>query len=166
MIDIMFYLVIFFMIFGTFRTETAGVPLELPRAATAQDLARDHLVITVDGQGRIFYEGRVMTDSDLTRTLLPILRSTPDRVVIIKADRSISYERLVQTSWFRPSTRSEWLVVQDWRWRLREPPGLAVSHHDATEADTASGAGTRRVDQLDHIHCSPCADPLAGAHQH
>ena len=40
-------LVIFFMIFGTFRTETAGVPLELPRAATAQDLARDHLVITV-----------------------------------------------------------------------------------------------------------------------
>ena len=97
MIDIMFYLVIFFMIFGTFRTETAGVPLELPRAATAQDLARDHLVITVDGQGRIFYEGRVMTDSDLTRTLLPILRSTPDRVVIIKADRSISYERLVQT---------------------------------------------------------------------
>ncbi|OPZ64621.1 MAG: Biopolymer transport protein ExbD [Firmicutes bacterium ADurb.Bin506] len=96
MIDIMFYLVLFFMVFGTFRTDTAGVPLDLPRAATAADLARDHLVVTVGVDGRLYFDGRVVSDADLTRSLLPVLKSQPDRVVIVKADRAISYERLIQ----------------------------------------------------------------------
>ncbi len=84
------------MVFGTFRTDTAGVPLDLPRAATAADLARDHLVVTVGVDGRLYFDGRVVSDADLTRSLLPVLKSQPDRVVIVKADRAISYERLIQ----------------------------------------------------------------------
>ncbi len=97
MIDIMFYLVLFFMVFGTFRTETAGVPLELPRAATPRDLARDHLIVAIDAKGRLYYNERQFADGDLTRALLPPLRANPDRVVIVKADKSVSYERLIQT---------------------------------------------------------------------
>lgn len=96
MIDIMFYLVVFFMVFGTFRTETAGIPLELPRAATSADLARDHIVVAVAADGRIYYDDQTFTDGDLARALLPQFRANPDKIAIVKADRSVSYERLIQ----------------------------------------------------------------------
>ncbi|MEA4882854.1 MAG: biopolymer transporter ExbD [Clostridia bacterium] len=97
MIDIMFYLVLFFMVFGTFRTETAGMPLELPRAATAKDLREQHLVVGVDAEGRIYFDDRILSDEDLTRILVPRLRAEADRLVIVKADKSVRYERLIQT---------------------------------------------------------------------
>jgi biopolymer transport protein ExbD len=96
MIDVMFYLVVFFMIFSTFRTETAGMPLELPRAATAADLERDHLVAGIDSSGRIYWKGAVVTESDLTRALTPEFSRSPGKLCIIKADRTVKYERLIQ----------------------------------------------------------------------
>jgi biopolymer transport protein ExbD len=48
LIDVMFYLVAFLLVFGTFRTETTGMSMELPRAATPSDLAREHIIVAID----------------------------------------------------------------------------------------------------------------------
>jgi len=96
LIDVMFYLVAFLLVFGTFRTETTGMPMELPRAATPSDLAREHIIVAIDSSGRIYHDERVMVDGELTAALLTKLRANPDRLVIIKADKSVTYERLIQ----------------------------------------------------------------------
>ncbi|HHY62312.1 MAG: biopolymer transporter ExbD [Bacillota bacterium] len=96
LIDVMFYLVAFLLVFGTFRTETTGMPMELPRAATPSDLAREHIIVAIDSSGRIYYDERIVVDGELTTGLLPRLAANPDRLVIIKADKSVTYERLIQ----------------------------------------------------------------------
>ncbi|HQJ25463.1 MAG TPA: biopolymer transporter ExbD, partial [Bacillota bacterium] len=54
LVDMMCYLIFFFMIFTSFRTNTSGMPLELPRAATPKELASDIVLVTVDSAGGVF----------------------------------------------------------------------------------------------------------------
>lgn len=72
------------------------MPMELPRAATPSDLAREHIIVAIDSSGRIYYDERIVVDGELTTGLLPRLAANPDRLVIIKADKSVTYERLIQ----------------------------------------------------------------------
>lgn len=95
MVDVMFFLLAFFMLFSTFRTTPAGLDVQLPRAASAQRESAAELLVTVDAAGRLFLDGREVSSAQLQQLAGQAVRRRPDVVAIVRADRSTAYQHVV-----------------------------------------------------------------------
>lgn len=95
MIDVMFYLVLFFMVFTTFRTSVSGIPLELPSSNQATILEQERVMITIDRQEKVFFDDREISLSKLTESLSPLAAANPNLLVVINADTQVTYGRLI-----------------------------------------------------------------------
>jgi biopolymer transport protein ExbD len=95
LIDVMFYLVLFFMVFTTFRTSVSGIPVELPSSNQAVNLEQQRVMVTINRQEKVFYEDREISLSRLTQTLTPLAEANPNLLVIINADAQVTYQRLI-----------------------------------------------------------------------
>jgi len=94
MLDMVFILLIFFVVTSSFVRET-GVDVNKPKASSAEELARESILIGLSREGTIHInEGQV----DL-RTLKTILQQMvaekPDRAAIIVADREAPGGKIV-----------------------------------------------------------------------
>jgi biopolymer transport protein ExbD len=96
MIDIMMFLLVFFVMIVLKMIPDSGVKLQLPGASTANDLKPTEIVVMVDPQG-----GLHVKDQDITReglqTYLTGLYDTKKKIdVIIAGDKSVKYDRIMQ----------------------------------------------------------------------
>lgn len=94
LIDVMFLLLIFFMVSSTFR-DNLGIDLSLAHAdsATEQDLSSH--TVTVDKAGN-YYVGEVLLDKAGLRAVLAEAHGTdPETTLVVRADRSVALESVV-----------------------------------------------------------------------
>lgn len=99
-IDVMLVLLIIFMV--TAPLVTQGVKVDLPQAE-AQPLDEDSkspIIASIDAQGQYFISTdgdskEAMSATDLAIVVAAQLRVDPEIPVIVKADRSIAYEHVV-----------------------------------------------------------------------
>lgn len=85
LIDIVFILLIFFIVTTVFVEET-GVEVQKPRAASAQQLERHSILIAITAEGQIVYGGKnigIRGVGDVVRRLL----RKEEMPVIVQADR-------------------------------------------------------------------------------
>ena len=85
LIDIVFILLIFFIVTTVFVEET-GIEVQKPRAASAQQLERHSILIAITAEGQIVYGGNnigIRGVGDVVRRLL----RKEDMPVIVQADR-------------------------------------------------------------------------------
>lgn len=95
MIDVLFFLLVFFMLFSTFKTNVTGLNINLPRAVTVAAQEQSKVVVTVARDGA-FYLGRHQVDEQrLKAELHRALGSNGDAVVVIEADEAVLYKHLV-----------------------------------------------------------------------
>ncbi len=94
LIDVVFILLIFFIVTTVFVEET-GVEISKPRAATQQDLERNSILIGITQTGQVFYGGREIGVDGVRSTVSRLLRQD-DMPVIIQADRNTPTESTVQ----------------------------------------------------------------------
>ena len=98
LIDVVFLVVIFFMVSATFAVQST-VPVQLPRAAAEPPDATPAFAITVDESGRVFVsqDGAALPVSlDSLRTALDRWQAAePDEGVVLHGDARASYGRLV-----------------------------------------------------------------------
>jgi biopolymer transport protein ExbD len=101
LIDVVFLLLIFFMVSTTFIRETQ-LRIDLPEASGAPaEQAADAIEITVDAVGEYAVNDRRLRQSDLRgllRALTEVIdgRDLTDRRVIITADAKASHQAVVQ----------------------------------------------------------------------
>lgn len=95
LVDLMCYMIFFFMIFTSFRTNTTGMPLELPRAATPKELASDIVMLSIDPSGRLFFGEEQIEHSQIGTKVAEALAKDPEELFAIKADKSVTYEDLI-----------------------------------------------------------------------
>ena len=96
-IDVMLVLLVIFMV--TAPLLTPGVKIDLPQAsATPVDNPdRETLVVTVDRKGKLFLDDREMGADALQAKVAAILRVRPKTPVLIRGDRQVAYNHVVQT---------------------------------------------------------------------
>lgn len=94
LIDVVFILLIFFIVTTVFVEET-GIEISKPRAATQQDLERNSILIGVSQNGEVFYGGREI-GVDGVRSTVSRLLLQEDMPVIIQADRNTPTESTVR----------------------------------------------------------------------
>ena len=98
-IDVMLVLLIIFMV--TAPMLSAGIQVDLPKAA-AEPLPPDlePLVLSIDAEGSMYLNiGDAKTPQDADRVLevaSAALRREPERPVLVKADRTVEYGRVVE----------------------------------------------------------------------
>lgn len=95
LIDVVFILLIFFMVTTTF-VQDRGIPVTRPAAAHAQALEPDSLRISVVASGAIYIEGREMTLPALREHVIRYVERHRDAPVVIIPDESLSSGRLVE----------------------------------------------------------------------
>ena len=94
LIDIVFILLIFFIVATTFVEET-GVDVNKPQAASAKQLEKNSILIALTKEGNVVYGGREIGISGVRPLVKRILRKE-EVPVIIKSDRSATTGKLVR----------------------------------------------------------------------
>ncbi len=86
MIDMVFLLLIFFMV-ATVFPENDGIVIEKPKADNAAPLRSDQLMVTVTAEGAYRHDGMELTLDDLAFTIDSAFAANPAVTLIVKADR-------------------------------------------------------------------------------
>lgn len=70
MIDIMLFLLVFFIMITLRMIPATGIASHLPRSSTAVTIEKPKIVISVQSRGQIYVENQLMTPDQLTAYLL------------------------------------------------------------------------------------------------
>ncbi|MFT5052464.1 MAG: biopolymer transport protein ExbD [Chlamydiales bacterium] len=97
MIDIVFLLLIFFMVTTTFRDREKQMDIELPLAQSGESPERepDEVVINVGRDGRIYLGQAELPQEDLLASLTRTARHNPETPVTIRGHREAFHEHVV-----------------------------------------------------------------------
>ncbi|RMH01694.1 MAG: biopolymer transporter ExbD [Planctomycetota bacterium] len=98
MIDVVFLLLIFFMVSTTFLDPERQVDLELPRApeAGAEAERQAEIVVNVLADGRVSIGGAMVDDEGLRTALRQAAAADPEIQVTIRGDRKTHHEHIVR----------------------------------------------------------------------
>lgn len=98
MLDVIFLLLCFFVTVSVFSQWENEISIQLPNAKTSEQPARlpGEIVVNLDQAGRASVNGRVLELVDLRMRLAKIAKYYPGQSVIIRADRGVKYEALVE----------------------------------------------------------------------
>lgn len=96
LIDIVFQLLIFFLITTTF-VQNPGIDVELPKAHTqpGKDQA-ENVIIAITKEGMVIHEGRSVSMEELAGRLTDHHEQRPNAVVIVQADTSTAHGKVVE----------------------------------------------------------------------
>ena len=90
LIDVVFILLIFFIVTTVFVEET-GVDVDKPRAASAQDLEKNSILIAVTSNGQVYQGGRSIGVSGVRSVVAAMLEVDDQMPVIIQGDASANH---------------------------------------------------------------------------
>ena len=95
MIDVVFLMLIFFMVSTSF-TANNSIKLDLPQSkAQAANKEEKQVVISIKADGQLYVQDERVKDADLRRRILNITKGDPNMRVVIRADADARHKRLV-----------------------------------------------------------------------
>jgi biopolymer transport protein ExbD len=97
MIDVIFAILTFFIMSTLFLGKQEGLPVNLPKAATAQTQQKlsTPITVTVDKKGQISLNRKRIRLNALTDEARTLIGSNQEALVIINADEQVSHGQVV-----------------------------------------------------------------------
>jgi len=99
LIDVVFLLLIFFLVATRFAQEDRELDVPLPDASEAKPLtvAPKEIFVNIDKDGRYFVDGQVLEPVELEDILLRAATNNPvNQSVVIRADKRVAFDYVVQ----------------------------------------------------------------------
>lgn len=96
MIDVMFFLLVFFMLFSTLNGAQTGVPVELPKVLHLGDIEQNTMVISITGDHQLYLGKQLLELAALQQQVGQQLQIDAGTRVIIRPDASVSYQEIVK----------------------------------------------------------------------
>ncbi len=94
MIDMLFFLLVFFVLTSSFTQET-GIDISKPKAKTSKTLPKQPLLIGITRDGGIHINESPVSRTALVDVLKHYVSEDPDRAVVIVADRDAVISKTV-----------------------------------------------------------------------
>jgi biopolymer transport protein ExbD len=94
LIDVLFLLLIFFMVTSTFL-EQPGMKLELPSAKSAEVSQVEKLVLYIGPGGEIVFNDRSVTLDDLFSVIEEAVPQAAEKTLVLKADKTVQHGTVV-----------------------------------------------------------------------
>ncbi|MFT4647162.1 MAG: biopolymer transport protein ExbD [Glaciecola sp.] len=97
MIDVIFLLLIFFMVATTFQDPERELDVDLPQAQSGSTLTDqdDEVIINILENGTVVIAERELTHDELVRLLNQTAQQDPETPVTIRGDRFVHHEDIV-----------------------------------------------------------------------
>lgn len=94
-VDVMLVLLVVFMIAAPLMM--VGVPVQLPKTTAAKVAQpREPIIVSIDREGRIFLREEELAPEAVMERLAALAAESPDAVIYVRGDRSISYGQVMQ----------------------------------------------------------------------
>lgn len=95
LIDVMFLLLIFFMVSSTFRAQL-GIDVELPAARTAAQHERSEYEITVKHDGSYYFGADQVDPESLRERIRALMAEEPEALLVLQSDRGAAVEDFIR----------------------------------------------------------------------
>lgn len=95
MIDIMFFLLVFFMLSTMYMVEQKTIPVNLPQATSATIDNKTNFTVTLKDDGSIYLEYQQTDIQTLLMQATKEQKNNPSFAIIIRADKDINYDKVV-----------------------------------------------------------------------
>jgi biopolymer transport protein ExbD len=95
MIDVIFAILTFFIISSLFLTRSESLPVNLPKAASAELQQRTRITVSVEKSGTIALNREGIALEDLQTGVRRLMGGGKEAVVVINADEAVSHGRVV-----------------------------------------------------------------------
>ncbi|HMM21811.1 MAG TPA: biopolymer transporter ExbD [Selenomonadales bacterium] len=95
MIDIIFFLLVFFMMNSLQTTTQRALAVQLPQAALAEVPSQLPVIITIDSAGRIALDAKLVSLEEASLKLQAQTAANPQLAVILQADKSTPHGQVV-----------------------------------------------------------------------
>ena len=95
LIDVVFLLLIFFMVSTTFATIRYGIKVDLPRTTTPEERIEENIVISITKDNQIYLGKKWVKEENLVSLLRREIKRKGS-LVIINADKEVKHGRVVR----------------------------------------------------------------------
>jgi len=95
LIDVMFLLLIFFMVTSTFKNQPA-INLVLPRSVSAEESPLTPAVLYLTADGTVYLNDQALADAALPATLAQLQTTTGEDRIILRADTEADHGDVVR----------------------------------------------------------------------
>ncbi len=95
LIDIIFCILVFFLLGAVTTGSTKGLNVDLPKANSGQTQFGDQLTVEVDVLGQIIIQNTVVSKEQLSQLLATYVAQKPQGVVVFQADKRLNYETVI-----------------------------------------------------------------------
>ncbi|WP_234735960.1 ExbD/TolR family protein [Tellurirhabdus bombi] len=92
--DIMFFLLLFFLIISTVANPNV-IKLLLPKASSAQQVAKKQVTLSVDGEKNYFIDKRPIDKANLETEMQTIMTGIAEPTIVVRFDKSLTVQDLV-----------------------------------------------------------------------
>lgn len=98
LVDMVFLLLIFFLVATRFHQTEREMKIALPAASAAGPISGSlrEIIINVDREGGIYVGGRLVSAEDLRAIVSEAAALNPEQKVTVRGDRSAAYASIVQ----------------------------------------------------------------------
>lgn len=96
LVDIMFILIIFFLVTMSFHEEETDMAVNLPETDLTLSSAVQVLVINIRNDGSYYVSDRRMDLQALNDELVSVVQRNPDQKVLVRADRNALHGQVAQ----------------------------------------------------------------------
>ncbi len=95
MIDIIFFLLVFFMLSTLYMVEQKTIPVNLPQAAAAQTDLKRNVTVSITAEGKVSFEQEEIPLHLLQKRARLELAKEGELVVAIHSDKKVEYGKVI-----------------------------------------------------------------------
>ena len=94
MIDIVFFLLVFFMVGTLYMNTEQQIPLNLPSTSTSTAKSIEPIIITLTTSHKLYIDNREISADNLSQEVQDIVRTTPRQAFVIRASKDVYYNEV------------------------------------------------------------------------
>ena len=95
MIDVIFAILVYFIVSSLFLSRSEGLPVNLPQAETAQLQKSKQITVSLDSEGTLTVGNQTTELAQLKTKVENLLKTEPTTVIVIRADRLVDHGQVV-----------------------------------------------------------------------
>ncbi|MEM7593092.1 MAG: biopolymer transporter ExbD, partial [Cyanobacteria bacterium P01_A01_bin.83] len=96
MIDVIFAILVFFIVSSLYLTRSEGLPVNLPRATTAEVQKNQQITVSLDEQGELTIDSQPAQMNQLKAEIEKLISTDSNTTVIVNADKTVEHGQVVE----------------------------------------------------------------------
>ncbi|MEO1006225.1 MAG: biopolymer transporter ExbD [Cyanobacteria bacterium J06638_38] len=96
MIDVIFAILVFFMVSSLYLTRSEGLPVNLPQAKTAEVQQQQQITVSIDRDGQLTLDSEPTQLDQLKSQIEELIGTESTIIVVVNADKDVAHGNVVE----------------------------------------------------------------------